>query len=103
MIEPSLCQAYAILLEAMPFFDQSTADVNDIENEAKHADAELSRDLQLFGEWLDKSRKAVAERDVDNIGTALVHLRVHAMNIESIFRNLADSIMEIAFTEGEAG
>ena len=100
MIEPSLCQAYAILLEAMPFFDQSTADVNDIENEAKHADAELSRDLQLFGEWLDKSRKAVAERNIDDIGAALVHLRLFAMNIATDFSNLADSIEQTAFTDG---
>ena len=100
MIEPSLCQAYAILLEAMPFFDQSTADVNDIENEAKHADAELSRDLQLFGEWLDKSRKAVAERNIDDIGTALVYLRLFAMNIATEFSNLADSIEQTAFTDG---
>ncbi len=100
MIEPSLCQAYAILLEAMPLFDESTADVNDIENETKNADAELARDLQLFGEWLDQSRKAVAERKVDDIRAALVHLRVYAMNIETVFRNLVESIEQTAFTEG---
>ncbi len=94
MFEPTLSQAYTVLLEAVPFFEQSGADVNDIEDEAKHADTVLARDLQLFDQWLDQSSKAVAERDFDKLVEALVHLRLHAMHISSDFSNLADSIQQ---------
>lgn len=97
----NLSHAYEALLIAKNLFSESTMDVADVENEVAESNEELARDVELFSEWLHRSRRAAELGDANETGNALVHLRAHAMNISSIFLNLADTIEALAFTNGE--
>ncbi len=101
MNDLNLSHAYEALLIAKNLFPESTMDVAGVECEAAESNDELARDVDLFSEWLLRSQRAAELGDANETSNALIHLRLHAMNISSIFLNLADTIESLAFTSGE--
>jgi hypothetical protein len=95
-----LSDVYKMLLESQSLFAQSTMSVDEIQSEISESDAELSRDVDLFNSWQERSRNSMMNKDADSLGKSLVHLRIHAMNISTIFLNLANAIEQLAFTDG---
>mgnify|MGYP001095102080 CR=1 FL=1 len=97
MNEISLNEVYSTLLRVAGNFPRSTADMEDIREESCGADAELARDIELFNKALKGLHAAEEAMNIEQQGFRLVHVRAHAMNIATIFSNLADSIEEVAF------
>ena len=98
MTEISLNSVYSLLLQLASQFPESTADVDDLKEESCGADAELARDFELFSKAFQELQEAESGTAVEQQAYKLVHVRAHAMNIATIFSNLADSIEEVAFT-----
>ncbi len=90
MNDVSLNQIYLALLKAERHFPQSTADFSEIKEESTNADAELGRDLELLDEALHAFRHACEAADSKQQAYAMVSVRLHAMNVSTIFSNLAE-------------
>ena len=95
-----LSDAYRTLYSARNLFEKSTMNELDVLKEIEESDSELDRDEELFLESLEKAKRLIIAQDSTNASYALVHTRLHAMNISSIFLNLADAIEQLAFTDG---
>jgi hypothetical protein len=86
-----LSDAYRILRDAIVLNNIPNCDLAEIEAEILGADEEVLRDEYLFETRLTQLM-ATSARDVTSICEALAVLRVSAMNISTLFGNLADVI-----------
>lgn len=99
MKTPDLNRTYRCLFESTRHFPESIADVEDLAREAQEANAELSSDIELFMEMVDRVEWAMNQSDENERRYALVRLRSQSLNIATLFNNLVTSIEDIAFAK----
>lgn len=87
-----LSVAYQLLHDSLRTIGDSTTELGEIEVEIRESDEELANDHASFARNMQNAEMALAENHMDGLIEALILLRVSAMNISTIFSNLADEI-----------
>lgn len=70
-------------------------DLKALDEAAEEASSDLRTDVERFHELLDTLRAASIPGADTDLASALIHLRICAMNISSEFDNLADAIAHL--------
>lgn len=96
----SLNEVYAELIYFVKMLPESIVDLSDIQEESVNADAELEQDIVLLSQAVDKLKNAREASDMQLQRKALIHVRVHAMNVSTVFSNLAECVASLAVSIG---
>jgi len=87
--------AYQLVHDAARAYAVSAMDMSHIEDKIRETDMEVASDEARFEQFIRDTEIALSKNDSDRLIVALLELRISAINISTIFSNLADQIEKI--------
>ena len=93
----NLNQIYELLRIVADPCPDATIDKNELATESREANSELARDIELLREAYAELFESFQNGDLYEQRLALAILRSRAMNLETVFGNLARSVESIVF------
>ena len=93
-MQPMISQAYEAILQMERLTGAKLFNRASLIQDFEAGNSDLANELEQFNSQVTELHSRIGSVDLDTLKERLIHIRIHAMNIENEFSRLAESIQQ---------